>query len=108
MDKKKNNVFLKLLIIIFIIYLGLFIASQSGYYEKNLNKEVVFTSKAIKQFEKDVEDGKNIDLNSYIKKDNRDYSNSLTKAGDVVSDATVKFFTQGISNIVDVFKTLFM
>ena len=43
MEKKKTNWFIKLLTILFIIFMGLFIASESGYYEAKLSEKVVLT-----------------------------------------------------------------
>ena len=108
MDKKKKNRFLRILLVVFIIYLGLLIASESGYYEKRINKETIFTAEAIKQFEKDVADGKNVDVNTYLKNDNRNYANVFTKAGEKVSDVMRKVLTDGIGNTIDIFKSLFL
>ena len=52
--KKKKNWFLRLLTILFIIFIGLYIASISGYYEASLGNKVALTDEAIKRFEQDV------------------------------------------------------
>ena len=108
MVKKRKNILLKLLITIFIIYLGLLIACESGYYEKKINHNVIFTSEAIEQFEKDVAEGKNVDVNTYLKTDNRNYANAFTNAGEKVSDTMRKILTDGVSNTINIFKSLFL
>ena len=108
MDKRKKNYFLKSLLVVFIIYLTIFIASESGYYEKRINQDVIFTSEAIKQFEKDVSEGKNVNINTYLIKDNKNYANVFTKSGEIFSKIVENVLTDGVSDVIDVFKTLFM
>lgn len=108
MDKKKPNVFLKILSILFIIFLALFIASESGYYEAKLGEKVALTDDAIKQFEEDVLNGENVDINTYILKENVSYENNFTKAGDKFSEMVEGFITDGIGGALSVIKTLFL
>ena len=53
--KKKTNWFKKFLTISFIIFMGLYISSISGFYEAKLSNKVALTDEAIKEFEKDGE-----------------------------------------------------
>ena len=64
--KKKTNLFKKFLTISFIIFMGLYISSISGFYEAKLSNKVALTDEAIKEFENDVIEGKTIDVNTYI------------------------------------------
>lgn len=107
MKKKKNNWFMRILTILFIIFIALFIAGESGYYEAKVNRSVALTNEAIKQFEEDVLNGKEVDINSYIETDEFDYSNTLTKTGDKLSETMGKFLTGGLTNVWEVFKVLF-
>lgn len=104
--KKKRNIFKTLLIISFIIFIGLYIASESGFYEARLKNEVALTDKAILEFEQDVLDGEIVDLNSYLTKDYVDYSNTFTTLGEKVSDALIKLIVEGASGIWDAIKVL--
>ncbi len=52
--KKKRNWFLRLLFVLFIVFLGLYIASVSGYYETQVGNKVALTEEAIRDFENDV------------------------------------------------------
>lgn len=105
--KKKKNWFLKILSILFIVFLGLYIASISGYYESQISNKVALTDKAINQFEKDVLDGKNVDINTYINKESKDYSNKFTNMGDKFSESIQTVLTDGIGGIWDAIKILF-
>ncbi len=107
MPRKKNNLFVRIIMVLFVVFLGLFIAAKSGYYETRLNKQVVLTSEAIKQFESDVQNGKKVDINNYITKDTKDYTNSFTRAGEKLAKACEKLLTGGITNIWEFFKVLF-
>ncbi len=104
---KKKNWFLRLVMVLFGIFLALFIASESGYYEAKLAGKVALTDEAIKQFEQDVLDGKNVDINTYIIEDDVDYSNGFTDAGEKLSDAIAKFIDDGLGGTWDAIKVLF-
>lgn len=105
--KKKKNWFLRLLFISFLIFLGLYIASISGYYEAQVSNKVALTNEAIKNFEQDVLDGKTVDINTYIQKENKDYSNKMTDLGDKITESVQKFLTSGFGGIWDALKVLF-
>ena len=107
MKKKKPNWFMRLLIILFVIFIGLFVACESGYYESKVSHDVALTNDAIKKFEEDIMKGEVVDINSYIKTDTNDYSNSLTKTGDKISGAMEGILSGGLTNLWEVFKILF-
>ncbi len=109
MEKKKNkgSWILKLLGILFILYLSLTIAISTGYYEAKLSEKTTITNEAIEQFEEDVRNGKNVDINDYLTDTYQDYSNSTTKAGYAFSSAVEDFMSKGINDIVNIFKMLF-
>ncbi len=75
-----------LLIVVVIIFLVMVFTSSSGYYEYELNKQTALTSDAIKQFEEDIKEGKEIDIKDYYVVDNKDYSNKVSKAGLKISN----------------------
>ena len=107
MKEKKKNIFLIMIVISFIIFIGLFIASESGYYESKLNQKVLLTDKEIKEFENDVIEGKTIDINSYIKKNKKSYENNFTILADKTTELIQGFLTKGIKDICDSLKSLF-
>ena len=52
MDNKKNNCIpLKILGVFFLIYIALFIANLSGYYESQIRENTIVTEEGIKAFE---------------------------------------------------------
>ncbi len=105
--KKKKNWFLRMLTILFIIFIALFIVSESGYYEAKVSKSVALTNDAIKQFESDIINGNIVDINSYMTKEQKDYSNTLTNAADKIGSSVEEVLTNGFTNVWEIFKILF-
>ena len=108
MKKKKNNKLFRLILLsLFIVYIGLYIANETGYYESKLNNKVRLTNESIIQFEKDVEDGKNVTIEDYLKDETVDYSNKVSKLGLKFSKTTEDFMSDGLSKIFKVLGKLF-
>lgn len=108
MEKKKKGTWvLKLLGVLFVLYISLTIAIQAGYYEAKLGEKTTITEEAIKQFEEDVRSGKDVDINDYITNVQMDYSNQTTKAGVIFSKAVETVMSKGIDGMVNIFKALF-
>ena len=105
--KEPSRHFFRILIILFLIYIALYIAMESGYYENKIGERVELTNDRIEQFEKDIKDGKEIDLNDYMIEEDKDYGSKFSKFGVQVSDKTEKFMTKGIQNIFNFIGSLF-
>jgi len=105
--KDKPNWFLRTIILLFILYLSLSIAMETGYYEAKLNEKTILTEESIQKFEQDVREGKNVDINDYVVEKNRDFSNSATKAGVFISNIIQNFMSDGLNSMVNVLKKLF-
>lgn len=70
-----------LFILLFLSFLVVYVAQASGYYE-NLNfRKTYLTEEKIKEFEKDVEEGKKINPEDYVIEEHKDYSNKISKFG---------------------------
>ena len=103
----KSKKIIKLLVYIILIAFFLsYIIEKSGYYEYNLKNKKNLTEEEIKQFEKDVKEGKDIDINNYLKDNKIDYSNKLTKTTSSVSIKLNKYLTKAINNTFDIFGKL--
>ena len=75
----KGNLFKFLFIVIFIIFVIAYVIGISGYYEYDLANKKILTEEKIREFENDVENNRNIDLNDYVVDTHRDYTNKFTK-----------------------------
>ncbi len=82
---KYDNFLKTTVILLFIIFIVIFISEESGYYEYKNSERKEFTEEKIKQFEKDVANGKNVNINDYLESKSKDYSNKITKVGDDIS-----------------------
>lgn len=107
MKKKKSRYFFKVLFWLFVVFVALLIAYESGYYETKAHNNAVLTNEAIKEFESDVKNGKVVDLDKYLKDERKDYSNGVTKVGNKISNSISEVMTKGISGIFNVLKGLF-
>lgn len=94
-----NKLMKSLVTILTLSFLALYFMTSGGYYEYKLNNQNILTEEAIKQFEKDVKEGKQIIASNYIK-EQKSYSNKANIFANKLSDL--------ISNIYDkVMKFLF-
>lgn len=107
MKKKKHNPFLNLIFILFIVYISLFIAGESGYYENRVNEEIILTEENIKKFETDVKNNKDIDIENYVVKNNKDYSCIASDMGDNFSNFVEKLLTEELGKMGKVLKKMF-
>ena len=93
MKKKKENKILKFVFGLFFLgFVIVYFSELTGYYEYQNYKKSALTTQQIQNFEKDIETGKEIDINKYLVAENKDYNNNLSKITSKLSD--------GISNIV--------
>ena len=106
-NEKEKLVFKIVIYFIFNIFRFIYIASISGYYEAQVSDKVALTNDAIKDFEQDVLEGKEVDINTYIKEENKDYSNKMTDLGDKFTESVQTFLTNGFGGIWDALKVLF-
>ena len=104
---KKHNFFKTLFILVFLLFLALFIASKTGYYEKSVKDKTYTTNKKLKEFEKDISEGKNVDAKDYFPKE-VDYSNVFTKSANNISNKIGLVVNSKAKNIWDFIKTLFI
>ncbi len=107
MKKKNSRFFWWVLIIFFIVYIGYYIGLESGYYETKLRDKTYLTSEGIKEFEKDVASGKELDVTKYITDEKIDSSNSMSNLGNKISISVETFMTKGIFKTIKILGKLF-
>ena len=107
MDKSKlNKIFKYSVYIFFIIFLALYLSQSTGYFEYKNSKKVALTNEQIKQFEKDVNSGKNINIKKYIEINNKGYQNKLSKIGFSLSSSSEKIVQKLINKSFKVLSKL--
>ncbi len=104
---KKIHPFIKLLMGLFVVFIALFIASKSGYYESKIREKVTMTEKEMQEFEESIEKGEEIDITAFLNKDRVDYSSKWSRMGDNLTSGVEKMVASGMEIITDIFKSLF-
>ena len=104
--KKKTNWFKIIIILFFVAYISLYALNISGYYEGSIRRKVEFTSEQITQFENDVKNGETIDMTNYLKDQNKNYTNKVSKFGYKLSTGIDTFLNKGIKSILDILSKL--
>ena len=79
--EKQNKIFKYLLLTSFITFFALYTSQSTGYFEYKNSQKVALTNEQIRQFEEDVNSGKNVDVTKYIQINNKNYQNKISKAG---------------------------
>ena len=74
----------------------------------NLESGNLNLDEAIKEFEKDISEGKNVKLENYIKTEKIDYSNMISDTGYNVGILIEKFMNKGIKKTVKILSSLFL
>ena len=90
-----------------VIFLGIYISVSSGNSNYKAYKRSELTKDAIKRFEEDVKNGKNINLNDYIDVNETTYSNKVSKAGIYLSNKITVFAKDFIRFVGNVFSVVF-
>jgi len=96
-----------ILISLIIFFAFVYISGKSGYYQTHIQKNTILTSEAILEFEKDVAEGKPVDIKDYINAEKMDYRNQYSRLGHLVSRTVDKVLTDGVNKLTKLFKTLF-
>lgn len=104
-EKKKKNIFLRVLLILFIIYFALYIMDNLGYYNI-ASKNKIITDEKMKEFEKDIKNGKYVDIKEYVR-DETDYKNNYSNFGYHLSMGIDTIINKGFKNIGKVLEKLF-
>lgn len=92
--------------LIVIIFLCSYFIEFAGYHEYYLQNKKNLTEEGIKQFEQDVKEGKEIDIDNYLTKTNIDYSNKLTRTTSEVSIKLNNYLKEFLTNGFDIFEKL--
>ena len=87
-----------------IIFFSLisYIIEKTGYYEYNLQNKMVMTNEAMKQFEQDIKEGKDVRREDYLVNTEKDYTSTLTKGTNKVSIKVNSILKKGIEGVFKV------
>lgn len=85
--------------LLFFSFLVLYFAQAKGYYEQLNNEKTYLTEEKIKQFEQDVEDGKEIKVENYVVNLKKDYQNKVSSFGLFTSKAFAQGFKWAMNKV---------
>ena len=94
------------LAILFAIFLTLYISQTTCYYDFDQYKKDELTKEKIEQFEKDVQEGKEIKIENYVSNIKTDYSNNASKAGIKLSNTIKKYVKIGVEGTLKILGAL--
>ena len=107
MNKKRKNPILKILGVLFVLFMALFIANMSGYYESKIRDRVIITEEGIKKFEEKVQNGEDIDITSFLNTEREDYSNNISSLGENVTSGIENIVSGSLDLVSNILKSLF-
>ncbi len=105
--KKKVHPIIRILEVLFVIFIALFIANSSGYYEGKVRNKVAITNDKIEEFEQMLANGDDVDLNNFLANDRVDYSNKLSNFGEKLTMDVQVIVKNSFEFIGNIFKSLF-
>lgn len=110
MDEVKSqekNTLLKITLFLFVIFLILYICKETGFYEYKAHNKANLTNEALKRFENDINEGKDVSLKDYVVDGQIDYSNKVSNIGYNIGNTVEKFMNDGIKKTLKVISALF-
>jgi len=105
--KKKPSKFKYIFYFLLILFISVYVSGKTGYYETNIKKNTILTNEAILKFEKDIADGKAVDIKDYINSEVPDYRNIYSKTGDKISKTVDMVLNEGVGKVGRFLKALF-
>ena len=95
---KKNKIYKFIFMVFFISFIVVYFSELTGYYEYQNHKKSTLTEEKIKQFEKDVAEGKEVDIKDYVVEEEKNYNNGLSKLTSKLSDGISNLVESGVEN----------
>lgn len=84
--KSKSRYFFRILSFLFLLFIVVYAIGQNGFIQRRYSDKTLYTEEQIKKFENDIENGKEIDINAYLKDEKIDYANNSSKLGENISE----------------------
>ena len=97
---KTNLARLIILILVFLFFV-LYFMQASGYNEYTRNRENMLTEEQIKEYEEDIEAGKDVTIKDYLNKDKVNYENKVSELGLDLSELIGDIFNKGMNTFFE-------
>ena len=106
-EDKRNKIITKIFYLLLLSFTVLYFSKSSGYYEYVTHNQVALNERQIEKFEDDIKQGKNINIEKYVKTGEIDYSNFASNTGNTISSCIKDIVTNGIDGTIDFLGQLF-
>ena len=93
----KTNLVRLIIIILVFLFFVLYFMQASGYNEYTRNRENMLTEEQIKEYEEDIEAGKDVTIKDYLNKDKVNYDNKVSDLGLDLSELIGDVFNKGMN-----------
>lgn len=90
-----NKIFKYFFLISFITFLTIYFSQATGYYEYEQYKKKELTEEQIRKFEQDIEEGKEIDIDSYLEP-TKNYQNKISNTTLTISNLISDYMSKGV------------
>lgn len=94
---KNGNIARIIILILFIMFIGLYLVGNSNYYDYEASSKTRLTESQIKLFEQDVEDGNAIDIENYLKLNEKNYNNRVSDIALNISTTISRTFDKALN-----------
>ena len=98
---------MKILLAFFLVFIALYVALESGYYDIKMGRKATITEEKLQEFESDVKNGKEVDLKDYLTDDYIDYSSGMSRFGSKIGSSLDKLMDGGIDGFLNLLGSLF-
>lgn len=98
---KSGNVARIVLLVLFVIFVGLYMVGNSDYYDYDVASKTRLTEEQILQFEKDLAEGRPVDVEDYLKLNEKDYDNVISDTTLHISNTISKTFDKALNYLID-------
>ena len=106
MKIKPKKIFNTIVFCLFALFVSLYFASSTGYYEYQNKEKTKFTEEKMKEFEKDLKEGKKVDITNYLVTDTSNYNNKVTELGLTISDIVNNGILNGLQKTFEMIEKL--
>lgn len=86
------------LLTLVVFFIALYCSQLTGYYEYTESKKTTLTEEAIKRFEKDVAEGKEVEAKNYLQEE-KEYNNKASNLGIKISSLIEKGFNKTMNSL---------
>lgn len=97
----KTNLARLIILILVFLFCVLYFMQASGYNEYTKNRENMLTEEQIKEYEEDIEAGKDVTIKNYLNKDKVNYDNKVSNLGLDLSELIGDVFNKGMNSFFE-------